>query len=206
MHRTLLVAALALVGLVSATGGAIQADVAPAAAAARELSYDDFDTLFKDVHEHPEWFGFNTVAEQQQQPAADSAALALEAGAKAGAYAYTYSQSTGRFTGPAFNGGSINVVGCSGAAGSCRNNPSCQCQKNVGPLPQGGYAISSMMTFKGMPYCYVLTQTSGNACGRSGFLIHGGSCSANPSEGCIVISDQNTRYLIKGGGTLTVTA
>jgi hypothetical protein len=41
-------------------------------------------------------------------------------------------------------------------------------------------------------------------CGRSGFLIHGGGCSSNPSEGCIVIEDQNVRYMIKSGATLTV--
>jgi len=41
-------------------------------------------------------------------------------------------------------------------------------------------------------------------CGRSGFLIHGGACSGNPSEGCIVIEDQNIRYKIKSGASLKV--
>ena len=45
---------------------------------------------------------------------------------------------------------------------------------------------------------------------RDGFLIHGGdgtTCAAgNPSDGCIVIEDENIRYKIKGGGTLFVTA
>jgi len=46
--------------------------------------------------------------------------------------------------------------------------------------------------------------SSNNMCGRSGFLIHGGSCSANPSEGCIVIESESTRYKIKSGATLKV--
>jgi hypothetical protein len=61
-----------------------------------------------------------------------------------------------------------------------------------------------MFTYKGMPYCYELYSSSNNMCGRSGFLIHGGSCSGNPSEGCIVIEDQNIRYKIKSGSSLKV--
>jgi hypothetical protein len=121
-------------------------------------------------------------------------------------YSYTYSVSSHHFSGPAFDGGSISTSSCcSGASGSCRNNPSCQCQKNVGPLPKGHYTIGDMFTFHGMPYCYELFPSSSNdMCGRSGFLIHGGGCSADPSEGCIVIEDENIRYKIKSGGSLTV--
>jgi len=61
------------------------------------------------------------------------------------------------------------------------------------------------MTFKGMSYCYELyPSSSNNMCGSSVFLIHGGSCSSNPSEGCILIEDQNTRYKIKSGAKLKV--
>jgi hypothetical protein len=49
---------------------------------------------------------------------------------------YTYSQSSGRFQGKAYDGGYIDVTGCSGAQGSCRNNPSCQCKVAIGPLPR----------------------------------------------------------------------
>ena len=49
---------------------------------------------------------------------------------------YTYSQSSGRFHGKAYDGGYIDVTGCSGAQGSCRNNPRCQCDRDVGPLPR----------------------------------------------------------------------
>ena len=119
---------------------------------------------------------------------------------------YTYSQSKHHFYGTAYDGSYIDTYGCcSGQSGSCRNNPSCQCQVSVGPLPQGTYTLGNMMTFKGMPYCYELyPSSSNNMCGRSGFLIHGGGCSGNPSEGCIVIEDQNTRYMIKSGATLKV--
>ena len=66
------------------------------------------------------------------------------------------------------------------------------------PLPQGTYTLGNMYTFKGMPYCYDLyPAASNNMCGRSGFLIHGGGCSGNPSEGCIVIESESTRYMIK---------
>lgn len=121
-------------------------------------------------------------------------------------YLYTYSQSGHHFSGPAYDGSYIDTTGCcSGQSGSCRNNPSCQCQVSVGPLPQGTYSLGNMMTFKGMPYCYELYPASSNSmCGRSGFLIHGGGCSGNPSEGCIVIENQDTRYKIKSGATLKV--
>ena len=121
-------------------------------------------------------------------------------------YLYTYSQSGHRFSGPAYDGTNIDTTGCcSGQSGSCRNNPACQCQVAVGPLPQGTYSLGNMMTFKGMPYCYELYPSSSNSmCGRSGFLIHGGGCSGNPSEGCIVIENQDTRYKIKSGATLKV--
>ena len=119
---------------------------------------------------------------------------------------YTYSQSGHHFYGTGYDGSYIDTYGaCSGQSGSCRNNPSCQCQVSVGPLPQGTYTLSNMMTFKGMPYCYQLyPAASNNMCGRSGFLIHGGGCSGNPSEGCIVIESESTRYLIKSGATLKV--
>jgi len=119
---------------------------------------------------------------------------------------YTYSQSGHHFYGTAYDGSYIDTTGCCcGQSGSCRNNPSCQCQVSVGPLPQGSYTLGNMMTFKGMPYCYELYPSgSNNMCGRSGFLIHGGGCSGNPSEGCIVIESESTRYKIKSGASLKV--
>ena len=119
---------------------------------------------------------------------------------------YTYSQSAHHFYGTGYDGSYIDTTGCcSVQSGSCRNNPSCQCKVSIGPLPQGTYSLGNMMTFKGMPYCYELYPASSNSmCGRSGFLIHGGGCSGNPSEGCIVIESETTRYKIKSGATLKV--
>eukprot|EP00931_Biecheleriopsis_adriatica_P007305 TRINITY_DN108607_c0_g1_i1.p1 TRINITY_DN108607_c0_g1~~TRINITY_DN108607_c0_g1_i1.p1 ORF type:complete len:219 (+),score=34.53 TRINITY_DN108607_c0_g1_i1:57-659(+) len=127
-------------------------------------------------------------------------------------FLYEYGQSTGHFKGPGFDGSVIDVVGCSGIKDSrgCRNNPAKQCEKSCGPLPRGDYRLSKEITYKGMPHCYALTQISGDSCGRSGFLIHGGSCEKAPTpehpqtNGCIIIEDVNIRYKIKGGGKLTV--
>jgi hypothetical protein len=121
---------------------------------------------------------------------------------------YTYDISSHRFSGTAFDGSHIDTSGCCcGQSGSCRNNVDCKCKVSVGPLPPGTYTLGNMQTFKGMNYCYQLYPSSSNSmCGRSGFLIHGGGCSGNPSEGCIVIESESTRYLIKSGATLKVVA
>ena len=119
---------------------------------------------------------------------------------------YTYSQSGHHFYGTAYDGSYIDTYGCcSGQSGSCRNNPSCQCTVAVGPLPQGTYTLGNMYTFKSCINSYDLYPSSSNSlCGRSGFLIHCGGCSGNPSEGCIVIESDATRYKIKSGATLKV--
>jgi len=121
---------------------------------------------------------------------------------------YTYSQSGHHFYGVAYDGSYIDTYGCCcGQSGSCRNNPSCQCKISVGPLPQGTYTLGNMYTFKSCINSYDLYPSSTNSmCGRSGFLIHCGSCSGNPSEGCIVIESDATRYMIKSGATLKVIA
>ena len=119
---------------------------------------------------------------------------------------YTYSQSAHHFYGTAYDGSYIDTYGCcAGQSGSCRNNPSCQCKVSVGPLPQGTYTLGNMYTFKSCINSYDLyPSSSNNMCGRSGFLIHCGGCSGNPSEGCIVIESDATRYMIKSGATLKV--
>lgn len=119
---------------------------------------------------------------------------------------YTYSQSSHHFYGTAWDGSYLDTRNaCCGQSGSCRDNPDCQCEVSTGPLPQGQYTIGNMFTYHGMPYCYELfPASSNNMCGRSGFLIHGGSCSSNPSEGCIVIESESERYQIKSGASLKV--
>ena len=59
---------------------------------------------------------------------------------------YTYSQSGHHFYGTGYDGTYIDTYGCcSGQSGSCRNNPSCQCQVAVGPLPQGTYSLGNIV-------------------------------------------------------------
>lgn len=106
----------------------------------------------------------------------------------------SYSQSLHHLYGTGFDGPFIDTYGCCcGAAGSCRNNPSCQ----SGPSSARPVTLGNVYTFKGMPYCYDLyPEASNNMCGRSGFLIHGGGCSGDPSEGCIVVEDESPQYKI----------
>ncbi len=130
-------------------------------------------------------------------------------------FVYSYSQASARFSGPAFDGGQINVVGCSGlngvdrcGDGNCRNNPRANCCKDCGPCSRGQYRLSQEIVYHNMPHCYALSIVSGGCSNRDGFLIHGGDgttcASGNPSDGCIVIESDQTRYLIKGGGLLNV--
>lgn len=121
---------------------------------------------------------------------------------------YTYDVSSHRFSGTAYDGSWIDTTSvCSGSVyNGCRNNPADTCVKDCGPLPAGTYTLGDMFTYKGYPYSYQLfPSSSNNMCGRSDFLIHGGDCgSGNPSIGCIVIPNENTRYLIKSRATLKV--
>ena len=131
-----------------------------------------------------------------------------------------YSQSSGHFYGTGFDGSYIDTYGCSGQSGSCRNNPSCQCQGIIWIglfyefvwlltyLNSECRPIASRHLYIGQheslqrhellvsvlyaaftetlpcSYSYDLYPAASNSmCGRSGFLIHGGSCSGNPSEG-----------------------
>jgi hypothetical protein len=102
---------------------------------------------------------------------------------------WTYKQSTGELIDA---DGMIVATGYSGAMEG-RNNPAMQERHNLGPIPQGTYAIGPPRDLQGGPhgpYVLPLIPQKGNAMwGRSGFLIHGDSVS-NPgtaSEGCIIM-------------------
>lgn len=153
--------------------------------------------------------GNHWIAEVERSPMVAAKLFheqALNATGVGSSITYSYSIGSHHFSGEGYDGSKISSSSCcSGAKGNCRNNPSCECEKNVGPLPEGHYTLGDMFTFHGMPYCYELfPDSSNNMCGRSGFLIHGGGCSGDPSEGCIVIEDENIRYKIKSGARLTV--
>lgn len=101
---------------------------------------------------------------------------------------WQFSQSTGRL----FQDGQLRATGYAGA-GEGKNNPAMQGIENVGPLPQGVYAISDT-PFDSQshgPFCLRLTPDAANEMfGRAGFLIHGDSIAepGTASEGCMIFS------------------
>ena len=100
---------------------------------------------------------------------------------------WEYQQSSGILK---HNDGQV-AVGYSGAPGVGKNNPLEQAVHNIGPIPQGKYAIGPPHdTDKHGPYVLRLTQDPANQMfGRDGFLMHGDSVHApgTASEGCIIM-------------------
>lgn len=98
--------------------------------------------------------------------------------------------------------GLIVGVGYSGAEGSGKNIPRMQNVRNVGPIPQGIYAIGDPYDSQAHgPFVLPLIPGPTNEMfGRSGFLIHGDSLEhpGAASEGCIIMSRQ-IREEIAGG-------
>lgn len=96
--------------------------------------------------------------------------------------------------------GEIQLVlgyGYSGKKGTCRDNPSCTAEKNVGPIPVGLYSIGrSYNSMKVGPLALPLTPIGGqDMFNRSAFLIHGDNTAGDASEGCIVLA-RNLRQKI----------
>jgi len=95
-----------------------------------------------------------------------------------------------------------------------RNNPAMQNQENVGPIPQGRYAIGAPQCVDSPgphgPFVLPLTPDPANEMfGRSGFLIHGDSI-VHPglaSRGCIIMGRLiREEIAASGDAELTVTA
>ena len=100
----------------------------------------------------------------------------------------TYSQSAGLVTN---NDGAIVAHGWSGN-GAGKNNPAMQDVHNVGPLPQGTYAVGYWHDHPRLgPMVAELVQIKGETFGRDDFFVHGAA--SNPdhygqeSQGCIVL-------------------
>jgi hypothetical protein len=93
-------------------------------------------------------------------------------------------------------------VGYSGSlSGGGRNDPSKQCERDVGPIPRGLYTIGPPGPGPS-PYSLRLTpDPSNDMCGRSHFLIHGDSIShpGNASDGCIILSRTEREAIVKSG-------
>ena len=96
---------------------------------------------------------------------------------------FVYAQTTGML---AHDGVPVGM-GYSGHAEG-RNNPTMQAVHNVGPIPQGLYAIGPPHdTPTHGPHVMALTPVGHNALGRSGFLMHGDNVKHDASLGCIIM-------------------
>src|SRR5271165_1436347 len=100
---------------------------------------------------------------------------------------WSYSQTSGVIS---LNGTNVGI-GYSGNGGGL-NNPQLQNDPDVGPIPEGTYAIGPAFTDpeKG-PIVMALEPDAANEMfGRSGFLIHGDNPAMNhsASKGCIILS------------------
>lgn len=116
---------------------------------------------------------------------------------------WTYSQRTGELR----HNGALVATGYSGT-GAGLNNPAMQGVQDVGPLPQGTYAVTAPFHHPHAgAYALRLTPAAGtNTLRRSGFLIHGDS-RAHPgqaSNGCI-IENLQARHQIWNSQDHTIT-
>jgi hypothetical protein len=99
---------------------------------------------------------------------------------------FIYEQSTGKMK----RNGTLVGLGYSGN-GAGKNNALAQDIPNVGPIPQGIYAIGAPYnSVKHGPFALPLAPDAANLMfGRSGFLCHGDSIESPgcASEGCIIM-------------------
>lgn len=116
---------------------------------------------------------------------------------------WIYLQATGKLS--PLNGAVI-AAGYSGS-GSGKNNPFAQDQVNVGPIPQGRYAIGAPFDSKTHgPFAMPLSPAKSNQMyGRAGFLMHGDSLEAPgcASRGCIIMP-RATREAVWNSGDRTL--
>lgn len=113
-----------------------------------------------------------------------------------------YEQATGRVL--VRENGQYDTIGV-GYSGSLskggKNDPSKQCERDIGPIPRGRYTVGPPGPGPS-PYSLRLTPDSSNQmCGRSNFLIHGDSVShpGDASEGCIILSRSEREAIVKTG-------
>jgi len=104
---------------------------------------------------------------------------------------FTYVLDSGEMIDPH---GQILGTGYSGSS-VCRNNPSMQNIRGVGPLPCGFYGMETIVDSAGHPCDYgdkkapviaLIPDPSNEMCGRYGFLIHGDNDTHTASDGCII--------------------
>lgn len=114
---------------------------------------------------------------------------------------WKYVQSTGDL----FHNSKYVETGYSGAKPDGKNNPAKECERNVGPIPRGGYDIADPIA-KPTPVSLPLTADSPNYCNppRSGFLVHGDNSTSTASTGCIIVS-RRTREQMRDSGDKRLT-
>lgn len=97
---------------------------------------------------------------------------------------WTYAQSTGEL----LKDGEFQGTGYSGA-GEGRNNPAMQSVPNVGPIPQGIYAIGPAYhdPHLGPIVMHLDAQAGTEEFERSLFRIHGNNKPNDASHGCIIL-------------------
>lgn len=101
---------------------------------------------------------------------------------------WTYSQSTGELSkdgksiGTGYSGRNVQ----DGPQG--RNNPELEATPDVGPIPRGLYTIGDPVKVQNnAPPVFPLTPDGHDACGRSGFEIHGNNVRNDASRGCVIL-------------------
>ncbi|BCQ27646.1 DUF2778 domain-containing protein (plasmid) [Caballeronia sp. NK8] len=108
---------------------------------------------------------------------------------------WTYNRTDGTLTDP--QGNVVARNGYSGA-GEGRNNPAMEDVQNVGPIPQGSYAIAHARhsTRTGPVSMDLAPEVGTHTFGRSAFMIHGDNLSHTASHGCIILP-RSTRTQIE---------
>jgi hypothetical protein len=100
---------------------------------------------------------------------------------------WLYEQITGKLTNTAIP--DFHAVGYSGHGDGC-NNPDCETQKNVGPIPRGVWLIKAPYESKRTGrHTIPLEMFDGDVFGRDGFRIHGDNSKGDQSasHGCIIL-------------------
>ena len=102
---------------------------------------------------------------------------------------WKYEQSTGQLFNPE---GELVARGYSGH-GSGLNNPAMQAVHDIGPIPQGEYAIGPFfddLGGKGPIVAHLVPCVGTQTFGRSGFMIHGDNAQGDrsASHGCVILS------------------
>lgn len=113
---------------------------------------------------------------------------------------WLYKQSTGEL----FYLGALIARGYSGA-GAGKDNPAMQDAVNLGPIPQGTYAIGAPSNSAHVgPFALALDPVDADTFGRDAFFIHGDSLEhpGQASHGCIVLPRAVREQIAGSGDTL----